>query len=115
MEKLLPIIIIFAGETLAILSEILGAKTFGLNNSAFLKTFLRVFPIMLLGSVLLVAGYMLGLKNFKNIWVVSAVSITSILIAEPIINYTITHQLPTRGALIGLIFGALGFCAAIFI
>jgi len=115
MSKLLPIIIIFAGETFAILSEIIGAKAFGLNDNAFVKTFIRVIPIMLLGSVLLVTGYMLGLKNFKNIWIVSAVSITSILIAEPIINYTITRQLPTRGALVGLIFGALGFFAALFL
>jgi hypothetical protein len=115
MSKLLPIIIIFTGETFAILSEIIGAKAFGINNNAFLKTFIRVIPIMLLGSILLVAGYMLGLKNFKNIWIVSVVSFTSILIAEPITNYTITRQLPTKGALIGLIFGVLGFIAALFL
>jgi hypothetical protein len=115
MTKLFPVVVIFAGETLAILSEIIGAKSFGLNNNAFFKTFIQVIPIMLLGSVLLVAGYMLGLKNFKNIWAVSAISITSILIAEPIINFTITHQSPTRGAFIGLILGVLGFVAALFL
>jgi hypothetical protein len=38
-------------------------------------------------------------------------SITSILIIEPLIAYLVLKQLPTKGALIGLILGALGFAA----
>ncbi len=115
MNKLLPIIILFICEVLAILAEITAAKYFALDGNSFWKGFFRSLPIILLGAILLVGGYMLGLKAFKNIWIVSAISITSILIAEPIINYTITNQLPTKGALIGLIFGVLGFIAALFL
>jgi len=115
MPKILVILIIFLGETLAILAEITSAKYFAIDHNSFSRGVIRAIPIMLTGSLLLVFGYMLGLKNFKNIWIVSAVSITSILIAEPIINYTITKQLPGRGALIGLTLGVLGFLAALFL
>lgn len=115
MSKLLPIIIIFLGEVFAILAEITSAKYFALDGNNFLKGFLRAFPVILVGAILLVCGYMLGLKAFKNIWIVSAVSITSILISEPVINYTITHQLPTRGSIIGLVLGIFGFLAALFL
>jgi hypothetical protein len=54
---------------------------------------------------------MIGYKSFKNIWVVSALSITSILIMEPLIGYIIFQQLSTRGALVGLLLGAVGFAA----
>lgn len=111
MSKFLIILIIFLGETLAILAEITSAKYFALDHNSFSRGVIRAIPIMLTGSLLLVFGYM----HFKNIWIVSAVSITSILIAEPIINYTITKQLPGRGALIGLTLGVLGFFAALFL
>jgi hypothetical protein len=58
---------------------------------------------------------MFGLKIFKNIWIVSVISITSILIIEPFIAYFIGGQLPTKGAIIGLVFGVLGFAAALFL
>lgn len=74
-----------------------------------------MLPLIIIAGILLLSGYMLGLKAYKNIWIVSVISITSILIAEPIINYTVTHQLPTKGAFIGLIFGVLGFLSALFL
>jgi hypothetical protein len=54
-----------------------------------------------------------GYRVFKNIWIVSAISITSILITEPILNYLIFHELPTKGALAGLILGVIGFVLAL--
>ena len=54
---------------------------------------------------------MAGLKAFDNIWVVTAISVTSILIIEPIIAYSIFRTLPTGGVLVGMILGALGFVA----
>jgi hypothetical protein len=52
---------------------------------------------------------MYGYRSFRNIWIVSALSITSILIMEPLIGYLVFQQLPTRGALFGLLLGAAGF------
>jgi hypothetical protein len=115
VNKFFTILIILLGETLGILAEIVAAKYFAVNNAKFAGIFFKALPIMIIAGILLLCGYMLGLRSFKNIWIVSAISITSILIAEPIINYTVTHQLPTRGALVGLIFGVLGFIAALFL
>jgi len=115
MGKLLTILIIFLGEVFAILAEVVAAKYYFQNNEKFLNIFLKALPIIVIGCVLLLVGYMLGLRAFKNIWIVSAISITSILITEPIVDYTITHQLPTTGALIGLVLGFLGLVSAVFI
>ncbi len=111
--KLLAIFLIFIGEAVAIYAEIISAKYFS-TNPAFLQMFLRGFIIIIFGASLLICGYALGFSAFKNIWIVTAVSITSILIVEPIINYAIFRQLPTAGALIGLILGGVGFIFALF-
>jgi hypothetical protein len=115
MNKFFTVLIIFAGETLAILAEIIAAKYFALNDAKFANIFLKALPIIIVAGILLLCGYMLGLRAFKNIWIVSAISITSILIAEPIINFTVTRQLPARGAIIGLAFGILGFISTLFL
>ena len=115
MTKFLVILTLFLGEVLAILAEVVSAKYFALDGHNFTRIFLKAMPVVITGCILLLFGYMLGLKTFKNIWIVTAVSVTSILIAEPIINYSVTRQLPTKGAFIGLIFGVLGFCATLFL
>lgn len=115
MDKFYTILIILLGEILAIGAEVYAAKYFVVDNAKFSSAFFRALPFIILGSVLLLAGYMWGLKSFKNIWIVSAISITSILITEPFMNYLITGQLPTLGAVVGLILGFLGFIAALFL
>src|SRR5574340_145912 len=115
MSKTLAILILFSGEVLSILAEVVTAKYFAVDNNSFSKGFFRALPVIVIAGALLLAGYMLGYKAFKNIWVVSVISITSILIAEPIINLSVTGQLPTKGALIGLILGILGFLATLFL
>ena len=112
--KLLAIILIFVGEAVAILAEMIAARQYG-NNRPLLQLFLKMFLMFAVGGGFLVAGYMLGYKSFQNIWTVSVISITSILVIEPVLAYAVFQQLPTRGALIGLIFGVLGFTAAVFI
>jgi len=113
--KIGVIMIIVIGEALAIYAEMLGAKTNAVSSQPFLQIFLKVFLIAAIAAGFLVSGYMFGYKTFKNIWIVSVVSITSILIIEPILAYTIFQQLPTKGALIGLGFGILGFVSALFL
>lgn len=104
--KLVGLILILFGETLAILTELTGAKYTGDTFST--RLFFRLLALMIIAGAFLLAGYMLGFINFKNIWIVSAVSITSILIIEPVLNYFYLNQLPTRGALIGFILGVIG-------
>ncbi len=113
-SKLLAIFLVFLGETLAIYAEIIAAKTHSVSSKPFLQIFLKMFLVIILAGGLLIAGYMFGFNAFKNIWIVSVTSITSILIIEPILAYMIFQQLPTKGAIIGLILGTLGFIMTIF-
>lgn len=111
MQKLIPMLFLFLGESLAIYSEIIAAK----NISNFSNTFWKMSGVMALAGLLLIAGYMLGIKYLNNIWVVGVVSIASIVVMEPIITYLLFHELPSRGALIGLILGIIGLLSALFI
>jgi hypothetical protein len=76
---------------------------------------IKMFIIIVFAGVFLIVGYMMGFSAFKNIWIVSVASITSILIIEPILAYTVFQQLPTKGAIIGLILGILGFISSMIL
>ena len=112
MNKFGIVFIIFFGEALMILAEMWGARQY--QPGVFWNVFLKMLVVMGAGGALLVAGYVLGYSSFKNIWVVSVVSITSILIIEPTLAYLIFHQTPTRGAAAGLLLGALGLALSLF-
>ena len=113
-SKILVLVLIFLGEILAIYAEMVGAKTNHLTSQPFWQTFLKMFLLITLAGGILIAGYMLGINAFKNIWVVSVVSITSILLVEPILAWTIFHQVPTVGAVLGFILGAIGLFLSLF-
>ncbi len=115
-ERVIQIIVlalVFIGEALSIYAEMLGARTHYATNQPFFQIFLKMFLIITIGGGFLIAGYILGYSAFKNIWIVSVTSITSILIVEPILAYAFFQQMPTTGAIVGLIFGVLGFISAI--
>ena len=112
--KLIAFSFIFFGEVFVIIVEILGARWYGLNNELFSSAFFKLFVPVTIGTGVLLAGYMLGQAAFENIWIVSAISIGSVAIAEPIVAYALTGQLPTLGAGIGFILGVLGLVAASF-
>lgn len=111
MKKLIPIILVFAGETLAIYSEVLAAK----SNGIFLNTFLKMSGLAILAGLCLIAGYMFGIKYLQNIWIVSAISIASIAIIEPLITYLVFQELPSKGPLIGFVLAVLAILSALFI
>lgn len=91
-----------------IATEILSAHLYQVHSEPFIGNLLKLGIGISAGAWILLAGYTLGLSSFGNIWVLSAVSITSILLFEPIIAYQITGQLPTPSALVGFAFGAIG-------
>jgi hypothetical protein len=109
MKKIIPIMLLFLGESLCIYSEVIAAK------NITLATFWKMFGLFTLSGFLLVSGYMIGVKYFHNIWIVGAISIVSIIIMEPLITYFIFQEFPSRGAFIGLILGVLGLLSALFI
>jgi hypothetical protein len=92
----------------------LGAKDATVASQPLLQVFLKMFLVMVIAGGFLIAGYMLGFRAFKNIWVVSVISITSILVIEPILAYAVFRQMPTTGAIVGFVFGVLGAIAALF-
>jgi hypothetical protein len=106
---------LFFGESLAIYSEIAGANKVESQNKISSKTFLEFFILIAIAGILLILGYFVGILAFKNIWVVSVVSIVSILIVEPILAYFIFKQFPATGALIGFVLGVVGLIVTLVI
>ncbi|WP_229169629.1 MULTISPECIES: hypothetical protein [Bradyrhizobium] len=74
-----------------------------------------MFLLISFGGILLVFGYALGYMHLKNIWIIVAISVGTILVVEPILTLLLFRDLPTAGSLIGLTLGALGAFAAIFL
>lgn len=111
MRKIIPIILLFLGESLAIYSEVVAAK----SPELFGATFWKMCLMMAGAGMLLIAGYVLGMKYIDDIWVVGTVSIASIIIAEPLITYFIFRELPTKGPLIGLVLAVAAIFCAVFI
>ncbi len=109
-SKLLAILLLFFGEAIAVYAEMAAAKEYSAGGS-YAHIFIKAFIAIALAGGLLIAGYMTGYKSFKNIWIVTVLSITSILIMEPLVAYILFKTLPKRGELIGLILGALGMVA----
>lgn len=101
------------GEFCSIYVELIVARAFSAGApSNFWLFFAKTVGLIFVAGGALVLGYAFGFRGFKNIWIVFIASVTSILIIEPIVVYTLFKQSPTTGALIGFIFGVLGFAAA---
>lgn len=100
------LIFIFLGELLAIWSEILYAKW---------KNIYFMVLVMTIAWVLLLVWYWLGYKYLKNMWLIYIVSITSILILEPIIIYFLTWEVPNLWSKIWFAFWVIWFLSTIFI
>lgn len=113
-SKIIVLILIFIGEALSIYAEMVGAKSNYIASQPFLQVFLKMFLLITIAGGFLIAGYTLGFNAFKNIWIISVASITSILIVEPILIWTIFHQVPTIGAIMGFVLGAIGLFLSIF-
>ena len=113
LQKLLSVGLLFFGEALIIYAEILSAKMFYTEAKPFWSVIYHVSLVAFFSTFLLLCGYMFGLAAFKNIWIVTVISITSILLAEPILTYSVTHQLPTKGAIAGLVLGFIGLILAV--
>ena len=110
--KFLSIILITVGEGLAIYVEMLFARRFdAMGHSVLVPALVG----MTIAGGCLAFGYATSYASFKNIWIVSAISLTSIFIIEPILAWSFFKEVPSRGALIGLICGAIGMLAAVFI
>lgn len=109
---LAAIILIFAGEALSIAAELIASRQFGTNKNPHI--FICMFLLITFAGTLLIGGYIVGFQQFKNIWIVAAISVTSILIVEPLLAFALFQKLPTTGAGIGFVLGVFGTVAALF-
>jgi len=102
LEKLiLPLLALFTGEALAIYGELLSAK----------GHLWKGLPWGFISWPLLLWGYWAGSKN-GGIWRVTAVSLGSILIVEPLLIICMFREAPERNALIGCLLGVAGIVVA---
>ena len=106
---------IFVGELLVIYSEQIGAKLYGVGTYSFGAAFVYTLIPAIIGALLLVIGYMLGVRLHQNIWAITALSLSSILIVEPLFNYFYIGHIPAFGSFVGFIFGVLGILAVTFL
>ena len=109
---IIAVTLLIVGEILTIYAELAAAK---LPDSGALALTGLIRPSLLIAvaGVCLIVAYWMGYHVVGNIWVVTIASLTSILVLEPIVVFAMFHELPSRGAIIGFILGALGFIAAL--
>ena len=110
---ILSFTILIVAEGLNIWAEMMSAKLSGVRSLFELKN-LFLFAIVLIGCSLLLVGYTIGYQSSKNIWTVTVSSIVAILLVEPFIAYAYFHQLPEKGALVGMALSIVAFLVTIF-
>ncbi|SEQ27291.1 hypothetical protein SAMN03159444_01386 [Pseudomonas sp. NFACC02] len=103
-----------AGEFCAIYSEVVVAKL-AQSGSASWETFVMPLVLMCFAGLFLLAAYWLGYVVVGDIWIVTVVSVTSLLLIEPVVVWSLFHEAPGRGALIGCVLGALGMLATVLL
>ena len=107
--------LIFSGEALAILAEVVGAKREAKRDRHLERVFGFMVVIITFGGAVSLGGYMLGIALVQNIWIISVASIASELVIEPFVDYALLKQLPTRGAALGFLLGASGMILALLV
>jgi len=92
--------LMIVGEFCAIYSEVVTA---------------RLAQVMCFAGLCLLGAYWLGYRAVGDIWVVTVVSVTSLLLLEPVVIWGLFQEFPGRGALIGFCLGALGMLATVLL
>ncbi|RXH03380.1 hypothetical protein [Bradyrhizobium vignae] len=113
MLKIAAVTAIFLGEALSILAELIASRQFGKTGGDW-AMLLPMFVLISFGGILLVFGYALSYM-YLNIWIIVAISVGAILVAEPVLTVLLFTDVPTTGSLIGLVLGAFGVLAAILL
>jgi hypothetical protein len=110
--KMWAVALLFGGEFFTIYAEMIAARLPSFATTPVLML-TKIIALFFVGSASLMTGYYCCYKAYQNIWVVTSISIVSILLVEPVLAWLLFNDFPTRGATIGLIFGALGLLATI--
>lgn len=113
-QKILILLVIATGESLMILAQIFGAKasTAGSQALQILKLNNWYIWVSFLGIFIVLVGYVLGIKIFNNIWLVTLTSWTALVVAEIILARTVFKTIPEGTVLIGFVLVLIGFIVA---
>jgi hypothetical protein len=106
--------LMIVGEFCAIYSEVVTARLAQANDGSW-QAFIMPVVVMCVAGLCLLGAYWLGYLAVGDIWVVTVVSVTSLLLLEPIVIWALFQELPGRGALIGFCLGALGMLATVLL
>jgi drug/metabolite transporter (DMT)-like permease len=113
MNQILTGLALFFGEMLIIGVEMWAAKLF--KPAEPWAVILPAITLSIVGVCLLVYGYTFGYQAFKNIWIVTGISIASILVVEPLVAWLLFREMPTTGAFIALVLGVIGIITSIVV
>lgn len=102
------------GEFCAIYSEVVAARLAHTGNTSWPDL---AFPVLIMcfAGICLIGAYWLGYLAVGDIWMITVVSVTSLLLLEPLVIWSVFRELPGRGTLIGCCLGALGMLSAVFL
>lgn len=114
-HRILAILFIFIGEVFSIGAQLVASKRVMHGSEGVTSFLVWMYIVGALGGVLIVAGYVYAYLYFKNIWIVTAISIGSIVVFEPILAFFLFKQVPTMGAAIGIVLGVLGIVSALIL
>ena len=106
--RLASLLCIVAGEVLTIFAQV-RTSTFPEGQ----QRWLLVGSAWVVSGVFLVLGYVVGAEAFGGVWSVAAVSVTSILIVEPVLLYLLLREWPSRPEAVGLMCGCVGLAVTL--
>ena len=110
--KFLVILFLFIGESFYLYSEMFIAKN-AVSDSPKAFAFVSALLMVVAGGILFLGSVYFGMHLFKNIWIIAVMSVTAIVIMEPILAWLFFKQLPTVKTAIGFILGAVGLFIAL--
>jgi hypothetical protein len=113
MNKLIPVFLLVVWETLAIYAEMYIAEHFSVINKS-MTGFVIAAILMTIAWILLLLWYLYGYRAFNNIWVISAISITTIVIIEPILALILFKETPSVGTIVWFIFWSIWLFATLY-
>ena len=90
---IVALLALIGGEVIIAYTLSLAAKSIE-GGSTAIQSLLRFGLPIGVGAFVLLLGYLLGIRSFKSIWVVSVISTASVLVCEPVFAYFVFRTLP---------------------
>jgi hypothetical protein len=105
---------IIVGESFMILAQVFSSKaiTKGASFGQILKFNNWYIWVSVIGVFLVLMGYMYGIRISYNIWLVTIISWTALVVAEIIIARLVFQTMPSGPVLYGFMLVLIGFIVA---